>query len=437
VTVLKAGAATDVGRVRQINEDRFLADDALFAVADGVGGHQAGEVASQTSVETLQRAFADGDHSTEGLVAAAEAANQAVWQLAQGSREKRGMGTTLTALALVQDDGEEQLGLINVGDSRAYVLKQGELVQLTEDHSLVEELVRDGKLSPAEAQVHPQRSIITRALGMDPNVQVDSWPLTPYRGDRFLLCSDGLTNELSDERIASTLRQIADPQEAAHDLVRQARAAGGGDNITVVVVDVVDDGERAERASAALAGDRSPTSQATRVAPAAEVDLQHRSARVAAPATAVPAPPPAPGGRRPSLAPPPVRPRRFTWRVAVFFIAIVAVLGTAVWAVGWYARGAYYVGFDAGQVAIYRGRPGGLLWFEPTIVEHKLQPTEAELLPAQRTALQAGHEVTTKAQADRYVNNLRQEVDAVRATSTTTTLLLPSTTPSTATTLKP
>jgi len=132
-----------------------------------------------------------------------------------------------------------------------------------------------------------------------------------------------------------------------------------------------------------------------------------------------------------------VRPRRFTWRVAVFFIAIVAVLGTAVWAVGWYARGAYYVGFDAGQVAIYRGRPGGLLWFEPTIVEHKLQPTEAELLPAQRTALQAGHEVTTKAQADRYVNNLRQEVDAVRATSTTTTLLLPSTTPSTATTLKP
>ncbi|MDQ2825694.1 MAG: Stp1/IreP family PP2C-type Ser/Thr phosphatase, partial [Actinomycetota bacterium] len=264
MTVLKAGAATDVGRVRQINEDRFLADDVLFAVADGVGGHQAGEVASQTSVETLQRAFAEGEHTTQGLVAAAEAANQAVWQLAQGSREKRGMGTTLTALALVQDDGEEQLGLINVGDSRAYVLKQGELVQLTEDHSLVEELVRDGKLSPAEAQVHPQRSIITRALGMDPHVRVDSWPLTPYRGDRFLLCSDGLTNELSNERIASTLRQLADPQEAAHDLVRQARAAGGGDNITVVVVDVVDDGERAERASAALAGAKpqSPKSQA-------------------------------------------------------------------------------------------------------------------------------------------------------------------------------
>ncbi|MDQ6728642.1 MAG: Stp1/IreP family PP2C-type Ser/Thr phosphatase [Actinomycetota bacterium] len=435
MTVLRAGAATDVGRVRQINEDRFLADEVLFAVADGVGGHQAGEVASQTSVETLRQAFADGEHTTEGLVAAAEAANQAVWQLAQGSREKRGMGTTLTALALVQDDGEEQLGLINVGDSRAYVLKQGELIQLTEDHSLVEELVRDGKLSPAEAQVHPQRSIITRALGMDPHVQVDSWPVTPYRGDRFLLCSDGLTNELSDERIASTLRQLADPQEAAHDLVRQARAAGGGDNITVVVVDVVDDGERAERASAALAGAQSPKSQATRVAPAptAEIDLQHRSARVAAPTTAAPLPPPA-GERRPSLAAPPTPPRRFTWRVAVFFLAILVVLGSAVWAVGWYARGAYYVGLDSGQVAIFRGRPGGLLWFEPTIVEHKLQPTGDELLPAQRTALQAGHEVTTKAQADRYVNNLRQEVDAVRAaTSTTTSTTILGTT----TTLKP
>ena len=179
MTQLNAGAATDVGRVRQINEDRFLADERLFAVADGVGGHQAGEVASQTSVETLLRAFEDGEHTTEGLVAAVEAANSAVWQLAQGSREKRGMGTTLTALALVQENGEEQLALTNVGDSRAYMLQGGELIQLTEDHSLVEELVRDGKLTPAEALTHPQKSIITRALGMEPAIQVDSWEITP------------------------------------------------------------------------------------------------------------------------------------------------------------------------------------------------------------------------------------------------------------------
>src|SRR5215210_2639821 len=242
-----------------MNEDRFLCDERIYAVADGVGGHQAGEVASQTSVETLLRTFTEGEHTTDGLVSAAEAANAAVWHLAQGSKEKRGMGTTLTALALVQDDGEEQLALINVGDSRAYLFHQGELIQLTEDHSLVEELVRDGKLTPAEAHVHPQRSIITRALGMEPVIQVDSWEITPFVGDRILLCSDGLTNELSDERIASALRQLADPQEAAHDLVRQARAAGGSDNITVVVVDVVDDDGRASQASAALAPSKGST----------------------------------------------------------------------------------------------------------------------------------------------------------------------------------
>ena len=431
MTQLQAGAATDVGRVRQINEDRYLADERLFAVADGVGGHQAGEVASQTSVETLARAFGEGEHTTEGLVVAAEAANHAVWELAQGSREKRGMGTTLTALALVQENGEETLALINVGDSRAYLLQQGELIQLTEDHSLVEELVRDGKLTPAEAQVHPQRSIITRALGMEPVIKVDSWEITPYAGDRILLCSDGLTNELSDERIASTLRQLADPQEAAHDLVRQARAAGGSDNITVVVVDVVDDDGRAEKASAALAGSKTSTSAATSVShpptvPVAQPTLEQAGSPVAAP----PAPEP-PSAHRPALTPPPAPAprRRFTWRVFVFVVVLLAILGSAVYAVAWYARGAYYVGIDNEQVAIFRGRPGGLLWFDPTLVERKQQPTGAELLPAQRIELESGHEVSSKAAADRYVNNLRQEVEARRAPPTTTTTTLPLTTP--------
>ena len=427
MTQLQAGAATDVGRVRQINEDRYLADDKLnlYAVADGVGGHQAGEVASQTSVETLQRSFSEGDRNTEGLVAAAEAANQAVWQLAQGSKEKRGMGTTLTALALVRQDGEEQLALINVGDSRAYLLQHGELDQLTEDHSLVEELVRDGKLTHAEAQVHPQRSIITRALGMEPVTQVDSWEITPYQGDRILLCSDGLTNELSDERIASTLRQLADPQEAAHELVRQARAAGGSDNITVVVVDVVDDDGRSQQASEALAGSTGAPGTRAAVEPtvaAARPDTEQTGSRVAAP------PAPEPPGPRPTLAAPAAHapPRRMTWRVVVFLIALLAVFGCAIWAVAWYARGAYYVGIDNEQVAIFRGRPGGLLWFDPTLVERKQQPTGAELLPAQRVELEAGHEVPSKAAADRYVNNLRQEVEARRAPPTT--LLAPTST---------
>ena len=255
MTTLRGGAATDVGRVRQINEDRYLCDESgsLFAVADGVGGHQAGEVAAQTAVETLQETFTDP--TIEGLSSAVQQASEAVWRLAQTASEKRGMGTTLTALALVVQDGDEQLGLANVGDSRAYLLQHGQLEQVTEDHSLVEEMVREGKLTRQEAAVHPQRSIITRALGMEPQIEVDVWQLIPYRGDRLLLCSDGLTNELSDERIAATLRQLADPTDAARDLVRQARAEGGGDNITVVVIDVVDDDDRAERASAALAAD--------------------------------------------------------------------------------------------------------------------------------------------------------------------------------------
>jgi PPM family protein phosphatase len=431
MTILEAGAATDVGRVRQMNEDRYLADERIFAVADGVGGHQAGEVASQTSVETLLRAFSEGEHTTEGLVHAVEEANAAVWQLAQGSREKRGMGTTLTALALVQEAGEEQLALANVGDSRAYILQQGELTQLTEDHSLVEEMVREGKLTAAEAQVHPQKSIITRALGMEPVVDVDSWEIIPFRGDRILLCSDGLTNELSDERIASTLRQLANPQEAARELVRLARAAGGSDNITVVVVDVVDDDGRSQQASAALGAEKSGSSRNS-TKTIAEPAPDTRTVEAAAPA----APPPAP---RPQLAPPPPppRPRRLTWRVGVFVFAFLAVLGVAVWALAWYARGAYFVGLDANQVAIFRGRPGGLLWFDPTLVEHKAQPTGDELLPAQRTELEAGHEVASKKEADRYVNNLRQEVEARRAaeappptttTPTTTTLATTSTT---------
>src|SRR5437868_12337160 len=247
MTPLRAGGATDVGLVRAHNEDRFLADERLFAVADGVGGHKAGEVASQTAVETLQREFTDP--RTDALIDAVKLANRTVWNLAETNSDQRGMGTTLTAIALVDDGGEERLAIVNVGDSRAYLLQQGQLEQLTEDHSLVEQLVREGQLTREEAQVHPQRSIITRALGLDPDVDVDSWELTPYKGDRILLCSDGLTNEVSDDEIASTLRTVGDPQEAATKLVDEANDRGGNDNITVVVIDVVDDGDRAEVAS--------------------------------------------------------------------------------------------------------------------------------------------------------------------------------------------
>src|SRR5205814_7081004 len=163
MTELRAGGATDTGLVRAHNEDNYLADERLFVVADGVGGHKAGEVASQTAVDTLEREFQEP--TTDGLIDAVKTANRTVWDLAESNPDQRGMGTTLTAVALVNEDNEERLAVVNVGDSRAYLLQQGELEQLTEDHSLVEQLVREGQLTPAEAQVHPQRSIITRALG--------------------------------------------------------------------------------------------------------------------------------------------------------------------------------------------------------------------------------------------------------------------------------
>ena len=395
MTELRAGGATDVGLVRAHNEDNYLADERLFAVADGVGGHKAGEVASQTAVDTLQREFREP--TTDGLIDAVKTANRTVWNLAEANPEQRGMGTTLTAVALVDENGEERLALVNVGDSRAYLLQQGELEQLTEDHSLVEQLVREGQLTPEEAQVHPQRSIITRALGLDPEVEVDSWELTPYRGDRILLCSDGLTNEVTDDEIASTLRTVSDPNEAARQLIQEARDHGGSDNITCVIVDVVDDDNRAEEASAALATEPPPPQPegATSVRTADDDDAGGR-ATMAPPVVERPAPAPT------------ARPRRLTWRVLVFVVAIVLVIAAALVAVGWYARHTYYVGLDHGQVAVFKGRPGGLLWFQPTL-DRRTSLNEKDVPPARLPDVKAGKEEATRAEAQRYVNALRQE----------------------------
>jgi protein phosphatase len=408
MTELRAGGATDTGLVRAHNEDRYLADERLFAVADGVGGHKAGEVASQTAVETLQREFTEP--TTGALIDAVKTANRTVWNLAETNSDQRGMGTTLTALALVDDGDEERLAIVNVGDSRAYLLQQGQLEQLTEDHSLVEQLVREGQLTPEEAQVHPQRSIITRALGLDPEVEVDSWELTPYKGDRLLLCSDGLTNEVSDEQIATTLRTVSDPEEAATQLVNEARDHGGSDNITCVVVDVVDDGERAELASAALAAEPPPP-PASSATPARAAGPTEDDDAGAARATMAP---PRVEPERPAPTGP--KPRRFTWRVFAFLVAVVVVIAAGLAAVDWYARHTYYVGLDNGQVAIFKGRPGGLLWFKPTL-DRRTSMTEQEVPPSRLPDVKAGKEEATRAEAQRYVNALRQEA----AAQTTTT----------------
>jgi protein phosphatase len=405
VTTLRFGSATDVGRVRTSNQDQLLVASPLFAVADGMGGHAAGEVASLTAIEALKAAF-NGNHSASDLVKAAEQANRSVWQRAQTDPGLRGMGTTLVALALVEEGDEQRLAIINVGDSRVYLLRDGELEQLTTDHSLVQELIDDGQLSEAEADYHPQRHVLTRALGVDPDVTVDCLQVLPVRGDRYVLCSDGLSREVTDAQLASVLRRLANPQDAAKELVAQARAHGGNDNITVVVVDVVDDDDRAAAASAALAEDPGLVipSQLGKDEPADDALPKGRLRRA----------------RRPASTRPKARP--ITFRVVGFVIVLLVLIAGVVGAIGVYARGSYFVGVDQAQITIYKGRPGGLLWFRPTIVEHTGVPSTS-VLATRVSDLQSGKEEASLSEARKYVRNLQEEAMAhqVGASTTTTT----------------
>ena len=227
---------TDTGRQRRANEDAYFARSPLFAVADGMGGAQAGEVASQMAVAALEPGLPDGPGTAEQRLAAlVQEANSQIHALSQSDEGAAGMGTTLTAAYV---DGE-RLALAHVGDSRAYRLRGSELELLSSDHSLVEELVRRGELTHEEADRHPQRSIITRALGPEDEVEVDheSWPAEA--GDVYLLCSDGLTAMVAETRVAEIMRDARSLQAAARALVDEANAAGGKDNITVVLVKVL------------------------------------------------------------------------------------------------------------------------------------------------------------------------------------------------------
>ncbi|MBA2420446.1 MAG: Stp1/IreP family PP2C-type Ser/Thr phosphatase, partial [Thermoleophilaceae bacterium] len=231
LTITEQAALSDVGRQRSANEDSFVEAPPFFAVADGMGGAKAGEVASKIAAEAFEEA---GDPPAEGeaqLRDIAQSANRRIYDLAQAEESRRGMGTTLTA-ALVGEDG---VSLGHVGDSRAYLLRDGELEQITRDHSLVAELERTGQIGPGEAEHHPQRSIITRALGPERDVDVDTYTITGRAGDVFLLCSDGLTSMISSDEVGSIVRSAATLGEAADSLVRSANQSGGKDNITVVL----------------------------------------------------------------------------------------------------------------------------------------------------------------------------------------------------------
>jgi PPM family protein phosphatase len=376
IKVVTAGV-TDVGRVRDGNEDDFI-DQAdrlgLVAVADGMGGHRAGEVASATALEALRASVANG----QSLRDAIEGANDAVLEKSESDLELHGMGTTLTA-GMLGSDGHLVVG--HVGDSRAYLVRGGELTQITTDHSLVEEMVRDGVLTPEQAEVHPQRSTITRALGIDSRVEVDEYPIELQPGDRILLCSDGLTTMVRPDQIAGILTREPDPKRAAQLLVDAANAAGGEDNITAVIIEAVEVPDD-EVAAPAVADD--DTSDA-----------------------------------------PPVKPRRRRgrtfFRVLVWVLPVLLVLAIAFLAIGWYARNTYFVGVNRGRVTVFQGVKGGLLAWDPTVERRTtIASDDPGLTDAQRQDLEDGKKFSSRGGADDYVARLRRGIQERTPTPTTT-----------------
>jgi len=447
---LRMAAATDTGYLRVTNQDVALATSDLAAVADGMGGHLGGEVAARIAVEQLLEAYRQ-DRTTDGLLAAVREANAAVYRRSKSDRSVRGMGTTLTAAAFIGDepDGTLRLALVNVGDSRAYLVNGRErgIHKLTDDHSVVEEMVRSGELTPEEAAVHPHRHILTRVLGVEPVVEPDCWELDLEPGSRLLLCSDGLTNELDEQDIAKVLLDEADTDKAAEQLVQLALQRGGIDNVTVVVLDVLagesegvtDDvvvipavvpgtplqAREAEMAPITEVVAVTPT--VTAAAAAAKAPVPAAPARKAA-VPAAGAAPRAPHGRPMVLVPAPKRrkehrDRIFTIRVALFVLVFVAVLGSTAGVVVWFDKASFFVGLDHGYVTIFQGRPGGLLWIEPSVVE-RTTITPAELLSSNVVYLRQGMEEGSYQAARNLVHSLALEhLVIVPSESTTTTTI--------------
>ena len=232
------GARTDIGLVRAHNEDSLLVQPPLFVVADGMGGHQAGEIASEIATQVVSRR-APQTANAEDLARATVAANRAIIKAAEENRGREGMGTTLTA-AVVEG---QRIAISQVGDSRAYLLHQNNLQRITRDHSLVMELIEAGQITEEQARTHPQRSIITRALGSDPSMLPDIYEVNVSAGDRLLLCSDGLSGMVTDSRLETILIDNHDPQKCTDALISEALANGGSDNVTAIVVDITRDNE--------------------------------------------------------------------------------------------------------------------------------------------------------------------------------------------------
>ena len=396
-------ARSDVGSVREHNEDSYLVKTPLFVVADGMGGHEAGEVASNIAVTTME-AHAPKSTSPEALAAAVIKANEAVVRGAQDGTGKPGMGTTLTAAFVFEDEAT----IAQVGDSRAYLLHDGQLQRITRDHSLVADLIEQGRLTEAEARFHPQRSVITRALGSDPHMQPDLYTLHIEEGDRLLLCSDGLCSMISDEDIEEILLDNPAPAHACDALVEEAIIAGGLDNVTVIVIDPLGDppSEKDEEdiveervvglPEDARADEEEPAAPAAAAAPVEAAPTQAAHASKSKPKKN------GKGGKhhkpkhRGRMAP-------FIWALA--FILILAAAGFGFYA---FAQNSYFIIAENGVVNVYRGLPGEFAGISVSWLESQAPDIDvSKLTPMVQSNLKNGISVNSLDEANEKISEFR------------------------------
>ena len=356
--VTKFGSRTDVGSVREQNEDSLIVNPPLFVVADGMGGHAAGEGASEIAVNTIQE-LAPDHADAEALGHAVEEANRDIINAALAGEGREGMGTTVTAAILERD----KLVIAQVGDSRAYLLHNGELTQLTRDHSLMANMIEAGQITPEEARFHPNRSVITRALGNDPDTLPDLYEINVEDGDRLLLCSDGLYSMLEDDEIAAVMRRVSDPQRCASTLVNGAIAAGGHDNITVIVAD-------------------------------AEGRAQQKRRRIAI---------------------------RTKITIAFVLLLLAGILAAAAWGGYTYLHNtAYLAKTDSGMVAVYRGVPGDVLGFGYSELVEETDIPVSKLSPSAAERISENMRVNSVDEALELVESYREEITTKQTSQKTT-----------------
>ena len=355
-SVAHYGSRTDIGCVREQNEDSLIVSAPLFVVADGMGGHAAGEVASEICVRTIEECaprHADADKLGESV----EQANRDVISAALANKGRKGMGTTCTAAILEED----RLAIAQVGDSRAYLLHAGKLTQITRDHSLMADMIEAGRITPEEARVHPNRSVITRALGNDPDMTPDLYEINVESGDKLMLCSDGLTSMVDDETIESIMNKFSDPQRCASALVDEAISAGGADNVTVVIANAT-----------GLEGKRRKRNQ-----------------------------------------------RRTIFTVALILLLFIGALAAAAWGGSAYLHNTAYLTEEDGKVAIYRGVPGDVLGFSYSELVTVSNIKVDDLPPSAAERIREGMRVTSVDEAEELLESYRTDLEAKSKEATT------------------